>query len=418
MWDPYAEFQSATLPNGLTVHAAHWPERPWEAVGFLIHSGAEQDPVGLEGLIHFVEHLVSQNTPTSFKEMEVFFKDHGGSADFGSTGFGSSYYRFFAPAEKAVLSQAFSMFGQMLLRGKLEKFVERERQVIIGEIHRAYPVKFTLDLDVRERKALYAGHWPERFVRPFGNPEAVGRITQADLQQHYDAHYTPANMSIVCVGGMKLDELTALLSETPFAISKSGIKTPQPSPIGAIALPQETRYVFEYSKVAAMPELVKIGSYRSVAVIPTKAEPAIKVLSRMLNEVLDDEIRQSRAWTYEIGVTWCNRRHFYEFAINCGAFSLEALDAIENVIEACVASITDREDLFVQAKRHTIANNRMCDPRGRSVEEATADDLVDFGRIISLTEFEQQAELVEMSEVCSLLEWLRPERRWTLIKKP
>jgi len=44
MWDPYAEFESATLPNGLKVYAAHWAERPWQAIGFVIHSGAEQDP--------------------------------------------------------------------------------------------------------------------------------------------------------------------------------------------------------------------------------------------------------------------------------------------------------------------------------------------------------------------------------------
>ena len=143
MWDPYSEFESATLPNGLQVHAAHWEKRPWQAVGFVIHSGAEQDPVGLEGLIHFVEHLVSKNTPTSLKDMEMFFNDCGGSANFGMTGYGDSKYRFFVPADRAVITRAFDMFGQMLLQGRLERFVERERQVIIGEFHRRYPVNFT-----------------------------------------------------------------------------------------------------------------------------------------------------------------------------------------------------------------------------------------------------------------------------------
>jgi len=348
----------------------------------------------------------------------MFFKDCGGSANFGMTGYPASQYRFFVPADKTVLSRAFEMFGQMLLQSKLERFVERERQVIIGEFHRAYPVKFTLDLDMRERKNLYAGQWPERFARPLGTPESVARITQADLQRHYDAHYTPANMSIVSVGGMKLDELVVLLSETPFAMSKEGSRTPQPVPIGTINPPLETRYVFEYSSVATMPEPVKVGSYRSVAVMPVKADPAIRVLSRMLNEVLDDEVRQSRAWTYDIGVAWCNRRHFYEFAINCGAFNLDALDTIEDVIETCVASITDREDLFVQVKRHAIANNLMCDPKGRGVQDAAADDLADVGRIVSMTEFGKEVEAVEMSDVRALLSWIRPERRWTLIKKP
>lgn len=418
MWDPYAEFESATLPNGLRVYATHWAKRPWQAIGFVIHSGAEHDPVGIEGLIHFVEHLVSQNAPTAYKDMQMFFKDCGGHANFGMTGYPASQYCFFIPADKAVLSRAFEMFGQMLLQGTLERFVERERQVIVEEFNRAYQVTFTLDLDKREKKALYTGHWPERFVRPLGTPESVRRITQADLQQHYDAHYTPANISIVSVGGLKLEELVALLSETPFAMSKQGSRTPQPVPIGAINPPLETRHVFEYSSVATMPEPVKVGSYRSVTVMPAKADPAIRVLSRMLNEVLDDQVRQLRAWTYNIGASWHNFRHFYQFTINCGTFNLEALDTIEDVIETCVASITDREDLFVQAKSHTIANNLMFDTNGRGVRDGAADDLIHFGRIISMAEFGKEVEAVEMSDVRALLQWLRPERRWTLIKKP
>lgn len=418
MWDPYAEFESATLPNGLKVYATHWPDRPWEALGFLIHSGADQDPVGLEGLMHFVEHLVSQNTPTPFKEMVAFFKDYGGGANFGMTSYDDSQYQFFVPADKAVLSRGFSLFGQMLLEGKLERFVERERQVITGEFHRKYPVKFSFDLDTRENKALYAGHWLERFTSALGTPESVARITQADLQRHYDVHYTPANMSIVGVGGVKLDELVTLLSESPFAISKPGNRTSLPMPIGKMKPPLENHYVFEYSKVATMPEPVKVGSYRSAAVIPIKADPAIRILSRMLNEVLDDQVRQERAWTYHIGVAWCNHRYFYEFAINCESFNLEALDTIEDVIEACIASITDQEDLFVQAKRHAIADIQMWDGGGRGVQQAAADKLSLFGRIISLTEFGKQIEAVEMSNVRELLSWLRPERRWTLIKKP
>ena len=243
MWDPYAEFDSAMLPNGLTVHAAHWPGRPWEAMGFLIHSGAEHDLVGLEGLSHFVEHAVSENTDVSKRDMEAFFEDCGGMANLGTTGYPYTRYHFFVPIDRAVLIQAFSMFGQMLLSAKLEKFIERERQVIIGEFHRYYPVKLKLDLAVREHKILYNGYWLERFVRPLGNPESVRRITQSHLQSYYDTHYTPVNMSIVGVGGMMLSELVELISESPFATSKKGVRTLTPNPATDVALPTETRYV-------------------------------------------------------------------------------------------------------------------------------------------------------------------------------
>ena len=81
MWDPYAEFESATLPNGLTVHAAHWSGRPWQAMGVLVHSCAEQDPVGLEGLAHFTEHLdASRSMEVPAQSVVSFFKDHDGVA--------------------------------------------------------------------------------------------------------------------------------------------------------------------------------------------------------------------------------------------------------------------------------------------------------------------------------------------------
>ena len=138
MWDPYAEFQTATLSNGLSVYAAHWPRRSWQAMGFLVHSGAEHDPEGLEGLSHFVEHVVSENASIPTREIFAFFEGHGGAVNLGITGHPSTQYCFFAPADKAILATAFSIFGHMLLSAKLEKCIERERQVIIGEFHRKY----------------------------------------------------------------------------------------------------------------------------------------------------------------------------------------------------------------------------------------------------------------------------------------
>lgn len=417
MWDPYAEFQSATLPNGLTVHAAHWPGRPWEAMGFLVHSGAEYDPIGLEGLSHFIEHVVSENTNVSKKEMETFFKHCGGKVCLGTTGYPSTHYRFFVPTDSAILAKAFSMFGHMLLSAKLEKFIERERRVIIGEFHRHYPVKFKLDLDVREYKALYAGYWLERFVRPLGHPESVTRITQSELQSHYDTHYTPANMSIVGVGGMQLTELVELLSESPFATSKKGVRTPLPTPATDVAPPSETRHVFELSKHITDP--IEVGAYRSVAKIPGNINGrVVRIVNEMFNEVFFEEVREQRAWAYAINSSRHNFRHFYEFSINCDTLALKAINEVEGVIEACMASMADREDLFEQIKRRALASQFMTDLTGRGICDGALDDLAKDQRIISLKEIGEDLEHATMSDVKGVLQWLRPDRRWTLITKP
>lgn len=417
MWDPYAEFESATLPNGLTVHAACWPGRPWEAMGFLIHSGAEHDPVGLEGLAHFVEHLVSENIDVPQKEMCGFFEDCGGAVNFGSTGYPYTSYRFFVPANKSVIAKAFLMFGQMLLSAKIEKSIERERQVIIEEFNQKYPIKLNLELDIRKCKALHTGHWLERFVAPLGNPESVGRITQNELQSCYDKHYSPANISIVGVGGMTLSEIVELLCKSPFAANKKGIRTPLPTLLNDVALPSETRYVFETSKYVTFP--FEVGSYYSVSKIPGSINvQTIHVLQKMLDDLLYEEVRERRAWTYCINSCRCNFRHFHEFSIECSALVLKAINSIEEVIEACITAIGDREDLFEQIKQRTIAGSLMVDPTGKGVCNGALDDLADYQRIISLVEYRNKFELITMNDVQDFLQWLRPERRWTLIRRP
>jgi len=417
MWDPYAEFQSATLPNGLTVHAAHWPGRPWEAVGFLIHSGAEHDPVGLEGLSHFVEHALSENTDMSRKEINTFFEECGGIVSLGTTNFPHTYYGFFVPADKAILTKAFSIFGPMLLSARIEKCIERERQVIINEFYRMYPNEFKLDLDIHEHKALYTGCWLERSFSSLGDPTTIGRIAQNELQSHYDTHYTPANMNIVCVGGMKLQELIELLSESPFAISKKGTRTPLPTPTTDVAPPLETRYVTEISKYVNVP--FNACLYKSVAKIPgIFSRKAVDVVKKMLDEVLNEEVREQRAWTYMIHCSRHDFRHFHKFSITCDALALRALDEIEELIEFCINSIGNRGDLLERIKRRNLAGDFMVDTTGKNICNSALDDLAHYQRIISLAEMRNDLERVTMSDIQALLQWLRPERRWTLIVRP
>lgn len=419
MWDPYAEFQVAKLPNGLTVHAAYWAGRPWEAMGFLIHSGAKQDPVGLEGVAHFVEHLVSDNTSVPKREMRMFFDDCGGTVSLGATDYPYTRYRFFVPADKKVIAGALSMFGHMLFSAKLKNLIERERQVIIGEFNREYPTKLKLDFHERENRALYSGHWLERFVISLGNPESIGRIKQDDLQSFYDMHYTPANMSIVGVGSITLSELVELISESPLAINKKGVRTPLLSPITDITPPSETRYIVEISRHITMAALAKVGSYRSVAKLPGNIKgQTVRIMNEMFDKVLEEEVRERRAWAYYISVSRRNLGQFYTFSINCGSLALEALDSIEEVIEDIIVSMKDREDLFEQVKRRALARNFMIDLTGRDICDIALDDLTDEQRIVPLVECRNDIERVTMDDIRNLLQWLRPEMRWTFITKP
>jgi predicted Zn-dependent peptidase len=415
MWDPYAEFETGVLPNGLTVHAAYWPGRPWEAMGFLIHSGAEHDPVGLEGTAHFVEHLISENTILTKKCIKDFFDDCGGSVSLGSTGYPQTQYSFFAPITKSIFTKAISIFGHMLFSASLEKCIERERQVILSEFNREFFIKDKLDLLIRKHKALYANCWLERFVKPFGNPIAIEQIQQDDLRMYYDQHYTPANMSIVGVGGMTLAEIVDIISESPLAINKAGTRTPLPCFVTNILPPSENRYIFKAPAEMALTD----GSFASAGIVSGNIKTqTLEIFKHMFNEVLNDEVREKQGWAYSIRSEYFNLRHFYEFGIICDSFASKALDDIENVVEKCIDSMSDHEKLFKQVKQRTLAGDLMSDLKGRDVRNGALKDLARYQRIISLTEYAQEVEKITMDDIRELLYWLRPERRWTLLVQP
>ncbi len=141
-------------------------------------------------------------------------------------------------------------------------------------------------------------------------------------------------------------------------------------------------------------------------------------MRQMFNEVLNEEIRERRAWAYSISSSYCNFRHFHEFLISCQALAPEALDEIEEVIEVCIASMRDHEELFKQAKRHALASTLMIDPTGRGICDGALEDLSEGQRIISLAQIGSDLEQVTMNDIKNLLQWLGPDRRWTLITRP
>jgi len=421
MWDPYAEFQSETLPNGLTIYASKWSKRSWEVIGFLIHSGAAQDPVGFEGTAHFVEHLVSQNANMPVIRIKEFFEDWGGDVNLGKTTYFGSSYNFCLPAEPKILAKAFSIFGYMLFKARLKRNIKKERQVVINEFHQIYPSTISAKIQRQKQKALYQGYYPERFITPCGDPESIKRISQDDLQSYYDKHYTPANISIVAVGGMDLSELISLLSESPFGINKKGQRAPILSPISDVKPPSEKQNIIELSKLLKEPVLkeIKTGQYRIFVKMPGNIdEDSLDILIEMLDELLYKEIREKRGWCYEVGCGSRNLGHFYEVSINCSFLPCETLKKIEKVINICIDSVQNSEELFNRIKRRRILRFNLLDPTGRSVCDNTLSDLEKKQRIDTLRDVKEGVEKVTMDDIENLLQWLQPKWRWTLIIQP
>jgi len=416
-WDPYAEFESAVLSNGLTVHVAQWPNRPWQVMGFLIHSGASQDAVGREGTAHFVEHLVSSNAKISVNDLCDLFEERGGSVHLGATGYFDTSYSFFAPADHTFLGKALDVFGHMLLAASLEKDIKNQRTIILNEFSRRYPDEFSYELDKREQRALHEGSWLARFVRPLGDPDSINQITQEDLQRYYDGHYTPANMSIVCVGALSLNQILALLHDSSFSVLKAGARTPLPERLAQVTLPTERRHVVHTSKFVARPS--NTAGYRSVAKIPaTVPDEHMYLVRKMLSTVLYEEVREKRSWSYAVGSSMANFGHLYEFAIDCKSFLLSAVSEFEALVEDCINRLPQNRSLFNKVKHQTLVRGGMIDISAQNVCRVAMEELARYHRIMTFREVSEKVEQVHIDDIGNILPMLAEERRWTRITVP
>jgi predicted Zn-dependent peptidase len=255
-------------------------------------------------------------------------------------------------------------------------------------------------------------------VRPLGSPESVNVISQADLQAAYDQHYTPHNISLVAVGGMTLEELTSLISESPFGISKSGRRTPLEKPI-VLQRPKVNRHVFELSKHVVANGPVESSKYHTMAKLPGNVHvTAAFILRKMLRERLQEEIREKRAWSYHVGVNIEFLHGLWFMSIDCLDLNPKALESIEDVVEMVVVGLAERKELFDRMVRHALMEANMLDFSGQDVRNHAFGYLEQCHRIVTIAETFNAYQRLTFEDIRSLLKWLAPEWRWTLIEKP
>jgi predicted Zn-dependent peptidase len=417
MYDIYQKFETVTLPNGLTVYCLHWPERAGARFEFIIHSGGRHDPVGKEGVAHFMEHLVSENALIPNEALKQFFEKNAGEhPNFGATSPNGTYYGFRTSCESSLLAQSLRYYGHMLLHASLVNEIERERQVIFGEYNRKYPMQITYDMTLRMRQMVFPNTFFGRFTSTLGTKEAIGTLQQPDLQTFYDTHYTPANMSVIVVGELTLSEAIAALKDSPFGEDKSGTRSVRPETITTPPSPSETEYrIHEGAHFVGK----SAASFGTSAQLPGTFSPRLTdIVEEMINNQLFKVIRVEKAWTYQVGCGISFYGDFHEFTASCSSLDIGAIEEISTVTSNCIEEVRRQVDVFEETKHKLIVGMEFNDPSARSVCNAARRDIMIHDRIITVTEELRDAEAIQMSDVIPVIDSLVADQRWTLIGYP
>jgi predicted Zn-dependent peptidase len=418
MHDPYAAFEKTILPNGLRIYTnTLYREHAWIVVEIVIHAGSRLDPSGKSGLAHFTEHAVSENIPgINYREANDYLESVGGNGRFGSTSSDATRYSFRIPADKDTLRKALDIFGSMLFLGRLTENIERERSVIKQEFNRRFPFRERHGWNMATLQSLFPGHWLGSWMQTLGIPEEFLLISQNDLQSFYNTHYTPANTSMVIVGGISPDEVSAIIAHSPFGINAPGERNP--IPVALDTLPVPTGHLLRVSIADHVSFKMQAMEYKTTWSVPASfVGHACSILAPMLDRLLTAEVRERHALTYSIGTS-------PESYLDVGTFEVSAAigpelgPRMDEIITKCIRSIPAQRALFDQKKRAAMQSCFMADVTGRILADCAIGHLIDHNRIITLQERWNALESIKFEQVAAMTEALRPDRQFTCVLGP
>ena len=173
--------------------------------------GAADEPKGVSGIAHFLEHLMFKSTDKiPMGEFSKIVARLGGQ-DNAFTGHDATSY--FQRIAKERLGEVMAMEADRMVNLRLtEKEVLTERNVILEERRSRVDNSPNALLDEQMDAALYLNH-PYK-IPIIGWEREIARLSQEDALTFYRHYYAPNNAILIVSGDVTLDEVMRLAEGT------------------------------------------------------------------------------------------------------------------------------------------------------------------------------------------------------------
>ena len=196
------------LPNGLTILTEHMDHIRSVSMGIWVKTGSRHEDPAVNGISHFVEHMVFKGTTNrSAEDIARQVDSIGGNMDAFT---GKETICFNIKVLDEHLPIAVDVLSDMVLHPVFDaNEITRERGVILEEIK----------MDEDNPDYLVHEIFTQNFFKdhPLGKPilgtkETVRRFDQAAIHSFYPTKFAPGNLIISAAGNVNHEEFVDLLS--------------------------------------------------------------------------------------------------------------------------------------------------------------------------------------------------------------
>lgn len=211
------------LENGITLLTAPLKETEAVTVLVLVKVGSRYEAKNLNGVSHFIEHLLfkgTKNRPTSLditKELDGVGADYNAFTAKDHTG-------YYVKVSKERLELALDIVADMLFNPLFSKEeMEKERGVIIEEINMYEDNPLMLIGDIFEA-SIFAGHPLGRRIS--GPKENVKNLKRQTIVDFYQKHYLNRRLLVAVGGNFPQKEIKRIVNRYFGLKSVAGQKRP------------------------------------------------------------------------------------------------------------------------------------------------------------------------------------------------
>ncbi|MEB3196153.1 MAG: pitrilysin family protein [Candidatus Sericytochromatia bacterium] len=406
-----APVSKVTLPNGVRVLLDWMPQARSAAIGFWLDTGSCDEPAGLEGACHFLEHMLFKGTARrSALQIAQALEVTGGSLN-AFTDKEHTCFHARVPAED--VPEALDVLADMLVASVLDPGeLRREKAVVIEEI------KMYEDTpDDLAQELTYAKFWPTHALgRPVtGTAASVRQLSRRKLQDFMAQHYTANRLVVAISGQFERDRTLAQLAQALQALPAVGVPKLSPELVSQGGRTLRYRDVEQAQLVVAAPALAITDPDRyTLAVLNA-------VVGGGMSSRLFQEVREKRGLVYAIGSGESLFRAGGLFAINAG-MSPKHLPTVLGLIRETFDQLAQGEvgeAELQQAQRQLKGSLKLAleVPRHRMMR--VAQDELYFGRELGMDEMLAAIDAVTPAAVAAMAaRLLGPEGLHTTVVGP
>jgi len=400
-------WQVDTLSNGLRVVTTPMPTTQAVSINVFVGVGSRSEPQRLNGITHFLEHMVFKGTERRPDAIMIAQAIEGAGGTLNAyTNKEFTCYWNIVPFDR--FDTAIDVSADMLLHSKLEQAeIDRERTVVQQELKRNHdnPQAWAARLIGQSVYGQQPCGWDVG-----GSVELVQEMQRPDFISHISDWYLASNVVLSVAGNVTHDQVMQY-ADALFSEMKPGVLpsvTPYDEEVRGDQVVVESRDIDQCS--------VYLGRVIFGRNDPRRFKLRIfnDVLGAGMSSRLFREVRERRGLAYSVSSS-------YGYLDDAGVFSIAAgvnRDKLEETIKVALGEVerlateeVPGEELR-KAKDHSIGRFRLSLETAYSLGQRHGELLLTRGSIESIDEVVTQLEAVTADDVRDMAEMLAGRERF------